>query len=99
MKWGGGMGSQRGGIGIISLNVFKIDSKYILRSYRKALAQTTKLNLQILFMSMSLRRLLAVGVALASLATAQFDPDLTGTWTTKSRKVLTGPVGHTVLTV
>ncbi|KAL8780491.1 MAG: hypothetical protein Q9213_006451 [Squamulea squamosa] len=31
------------------------------------------------------------GAALASLVDAQVDPQLTGTWTTKSRKVLTGP--------
>lgn len=43
-------------------------------------------------MSLSLRSLLIVGAALASVAIAQVDPDLTGTWTTKSWKVLTGPV-------
>lgn len=47
----------------------------------------------LIFMSLSLRSWLIVGAALASVAIAQVDPDLTGTWTTKSRKVLTGPVG------
>ncbi|KAL8812778.1 MAG: hypothetical protein Q9200_000787 [Gallowayella weberi] len=35
--------------------------------------------------------LLVGGAALASLVNAQADPQLTGTWTTKSRKVFTGP--------
>ena len=42
-------------------------------------------------MSPSLQFVLTVG-ALVTLATAQVDPELTGTWTTKSRKVVTGPV-------
>lgn len=37
--------------------------------------------------------LLLGAAALVSLAVAQVDPELTGTWTTKSRKVFTGPVG------
>ena len=32
------------------------------------------------------------GATLVSLVTAQVDTQLTGTWTTKSRKVFTGPV-------
>lgn len=36
--------------------------------------------------------LLAAVTVFTSVATAQIDPELTGTWTTKSRKVLTGPV-------
>lgn len=43
-------------------------------------------------MSLSLQSLLIAGAALASVATALLDPSLTGTWTTKSRKVITGPV-------
>ena len=43
-------------------------------------------------MYLSLLSLLTAGAALASVTIAQVDPDLTGTWTTKSRKVLTGPV-------
>lgn len=43
-------------------------------------------------MLQSLRLFLVVGFALAPQATAQIDPGLTGTWTSKSRKVLTGPV-------
>lgn len=44
-------------------------------------------------MLLSLQSLLIAGTAFASVAIAQLDPALTGTWTTKSRKVLTGPVG------
>lgn len=43
-------------------------------------------------MLLTLRSLLFGGAAFASLATAQLDAQLTGTWTTKSRKVFTGPV-------
>ena len=44
-------------------------------------------------MVVSLQSLLALGAALAPLTFAQSpDPQLTGTWTTKSRKVITGPV-------
>ncbi|KAL9612276.1 MAG: hypothetical protein Q9167_003144, partial [Letrouitia subvulpina] len=42
-------------------------------------------------MIISLSTLLLGGATLASLAAAQVDPALTGTWTTKSRKVFTGP--------
>ncbi|KAL9032378.1 MAG: hypothetical protein Q9214_007996, partial [Letrouitia sp. 1 TL-2023] len=42
-------------------------------------------------MIISLSTLLLGGATIASLAAAQVDPDLTGTWTTKSRKVFTGP--------
>ena len=40
----------------------------------------------------SLQLFLAVGVALVPFAAGQVDKQLTGTWTTKSRKVVTGPV-------
>ena len=44
-------------------------------------------------MIVSLQSLLALGAALAPLTYAQStDPQLTGTWTTKSRQVITGPV-------
>ncbi|EPE31300.1 hypothetical protein GLAREA_12603 [Glarea lozoyensis ATCC 20868] len=41
--------------------------------------------------SMTLQSLLIAGVCLASTASAQIDPQLVGTWSTKSAKVLTGP--------
>lgn len=40
----------------------------------------------------SIQNLLAVSLGLATLVHAQFDPKLVGTWTTKSKKVITGPV-------
>lgn len=43
-------------------------------------------------MLLTLESLLLGGSALASLVAAQVDTQLTGTWTTKSRKVFTGPV-------
>lgn len=43
-------------------------------------------------MILNLNSLVLCGVALAPLVVAQVDPLLTGTWTTKSRKVFTGPV-------
>lgn len=43
-------------------------------------------------MLLFLTSLLLGGAALAPLVTAQVDTQLTGTWTTKSRKVFTGPV-------
>lgn len=44
-------------------------------------------------MIVPLRSLLAVGTLLVPFVAAQqVDPRLTGTWTTKSRKVVTGPV-------
>lgn len=36
--------------------------------------------------------------ALASTISAQFDPQLTGTWSTKSNKVFTGPVSGYIRT-
>ncbi|CAD6568854.1 MAG: Reversal of tor2 lethality [Alectoria sarmentosa] len=42
-------------------------------------------------MIVSLRSSLAAGAGLVSLVAAQTDPQLTGTWTTKSRSVITGP--------
>ncbi|KAL8952275.1 MAG: hypothetical protein Q9222_001806 [Ikaeria aurantiellina] len=42
-------------------------------------------------MLLRLRALFLAGVAFAGLVTAQVDTQLTGTWTTKSRKVFTGP--------
>ncbi|KAL8671071.1 MAG: hypothetical protein Q9168_004419 [Polycauliona sp. 1 TL-2023] len=42
-------------------------------------------------MILNTHSLLLGGAALASLVDAQVDPLLTGTWTTKSRKVFTGP--------
>ncbi|KAL8997575.1 MAG: hypothetical protein Q9169_003193 [Polycauliona sp. 2 TL-2023] len=44
-------------------------------------------------MVFNLKLLALCSAALASLVVAQVDPLLTGTWTTKSRKVFTGPVG------
>lgn len=41
--------------------------------------------------SLSLKLLLAAGAYLISTVTA-IDPQLVGTWTTKSAKVITGPV-------
>jgi len=53
-------------------------------------------------MTWPLRSLLTLGAVLVSFVSAQVDPKLTGTWTTKSRKVVTGPVGtpflHTQVT-
>ena len=43
-------------------------------------------------MALSIRTLLIAGAVLASTVTSQVVPGLTGTWTTKSRKVITGPV-------
>jgi len=43
-------------------------------------------------MILLLRPLLVAGAVLVPLIAAQADPQLTGTWTTKSRKVVTGPV-------
>lgn len=43
-------------------------------------------------MFLTLRLLILGGAAFASLVAAQVDTQLTGTWTTKSRKVFTGPV-------
>lgn len=40
----------------------------------------------------SIQALLAVGAALVPLTAGEVDQQLTGTWTTKSRKVVTGPV-------
>ena len=45
-------------------------------------------------MFISVLSLLLGAVTLVSLVDAQVDPELTGTWTTKSRKVFTGPVGR-----
>ena len=44
-------------------------------------------------MSLSIKSLFLAGALLASTVTSQVVPGLTGTWTTKSRKVITGPVG------
>ena len=44
-------------------------------------------------MSLSIRTLLIAGALLLSTVSSQGVPQLTGTWTTKSRKVVTGPVG------
>lgn len=43
-------------------------------------------------MLLPLKSLILGGATLASLVAAQIDTQLTGTWTTKSRKVFTGPV-------
>ena len=43
-------------------------------------------------MSHSLRSVLIAGAVLTSITVAQFDPQLTGTWSTKSNTVFTGPV-------
>ena len=43
-------------------------------------------------MLLSLQSLLLGVATLTSVVTAQVDSQLTGTWTTKSRKVFTGPV-------
>ena len=43
-------------------------------------------------MVMSIRALLAIGAALVPLTLGEGVQELTGTWTTKSRKVVTGPV-------
>lgn len=40
----------------------------------------------------SIQSLLALSFGLATLVHAQYDPKLVGTWTTKSKKVITGPV-------
>jgi hypothetical protein len=40
----------------------------------------------------SIQSLFALSLGLATLVHAQYDPKLVGTWTTKSRKVITGPV-------
>ena len=40
-----------------------------------------------------IQALLTIGAAVFLLAAGEVDPQLTGTWTTKSRKVVTGPVG------
>lgn len=51
------------------------------------------LSLQSAQMSPKLRRIvLIVATAFAAVAGADLDPSLVGTWTTKSRKVITGPV-------
>ena len=42
--------------------------------------------------SMKFQSLLIAGACLASTASAQIDPQLVGTWSTKSSKVITGPV-------
>ncbi len=44
-------------------------------------------------MILSIRSTLALGAVFVPFAATQVDPRLTGTWTTKSRKVVTGPVG------
>ena len=43
-------------------------------------------------MILSLPLSLGVSAMLISLVSAKTDPQLTGTWTTKSRSVITGPV-------
>jgi len=42
--------------------------------------------------TMSLRTLIVAGLCLNGYVNAQIDPQLTGTWSTKSAKVFTGPV-------
>ena len=46
-----------------------------------------------------LRNLVATGTVFVSLVVAQGDPKLTGTWSTKSHKVFTGPVRFTFVLV
>ncbi len=62
------------------------------RSKTLDLLQLSIYSTQPSLMILSLRSLLAAGVVLVPLIAAQADPQLTGTWTTKSRKVVTGPV-------
>lgn len=45
-------------------------------------------------MIVSLPSVLTLSLGLAGLARAQFDAALVGTWTTKSKKVVTGPVSQ-----
>jgi len=40
----------------------------------------------------SIQNVFTLSLGLAALAGAQYDASLVGTWTTKSKKVLTGPV-------
>jgi hypothetical protein len=39
-------------------------------------------------------KILLLGLALVGGTLGQYDPELVGTWSTKSKKVITGPVSH-----